>query len=344
MSSKTSPTLVGMFVVIGVIIAVGTVMVIGSGKLFATKLTYILYFNESVNGLQKGAPVKFKGVTIGKVKSLQIHYHEDKDQIHIPVIIELDAKTIYESLDTDLHENQIGDFHKMVNHVTGRLETDSLVTGRLYIGLRYDPESDAKREVGRQGAYPELPTEPSTFALLTDEFSSIDVSGLSDRIESILKKVDDGIGELDMKRINDEIVGTLASVRKVVESDEVENSLKSFEKTMAGVENSITNFNQTIASIGKTSDEIRSLTTTAKGEIKPLTAGVNATTAEAVQTLQQVEATVEELRRLVAAQSPVYSRLVKTLDEFQRLARSTRELTDLLRRDPRVLISGKKQP
>jgi paraquat-inducible protein B len=344
MSKKASPTLVGLFVVIGTIIAIGTVLVIGSGKLFATKMPYILYFNESVNGLQKGAPVKFKGVTIGKVKTILLHFHEDKKQIHIPVIIELDINTIMQNLDVDLHEGKSGVVQDLVNHVVGRLETDSFVTSRLYIGLRYDPASDALRQVRQNLTHPEIPTEPSTVARITDQLSSIDLSSLSERVSSILAKVDDGLSELDMKEINAQLVATLASIRKIIESEEIVNSIKSFEQTMVGVEQSVTNFNRTLASIGRTSDEIRVLTTTATGEIKPLMAGVNATTAEAVKTLKRVEATAEELRRLVHAQSPMYSRLVKTLDEFQRLARSVRELTDLLRRDPRALISGKVKP
>jgi paraquat-inducible protein B len=344
MSKKASPTLVGLFVVIGAIIAIGTVLVIGSGQLFATKMTYILYFNESVNGLQEGAPVKFKGVTIGKVNSIFLHYHEDKQQIHIPVIIELDVTTIMQNLDADVHAGKRGVFLDLVNHVVGRLETDSFVTSRLYIGLRYDPEADALRQVRQNAEYSEIPTEPSTVARITDQLSSIDLTSLSERVNSILAKVDKGLSELDLKEINAQLVATLASIRKIIESEEIANSIKAFEQTMVGVEQSVTNFNQTLASIGKTSAEIRVLTTTATGEIRPLMAGVNATTAEAVKTLQRVEATAEELRRLVHSQSPVYSRLVKSLDEFQRLARSVRELTDLLRRNPRALISGKVQP
>ncbi len=72
MNKKTSPTLIGAFVVGAVGLLVIAVIAFGSGRLFRQTKEFVLYFDNSVNGLRIGAPVKFKGVEIGSVKDISI--------------------------------------------------------------------------------------------------------------------------------------------------------------------------------------------------------------------------------------------------------------------------------
>ena len=68
MKKRFSPTMIGAFVVGAVVLVVIAVIVFGSGRLFRQTRDFILYFDNSVNGLRIGAPVKIKGVEIGSVK------------------------------------------------------------------------------------------------------------------------------------------------------------------------------------------------------------------------------------------------------------------------------------
>ena len=61
-----NPTLVGLFVLASAFLAMGTVIFVASMKLFRAEATVLVYFDESVNGLSIGSPVKFKGVPIGR--------------------------------------------------------------------------------------------------------------------------------------------------------------------------------------------------------------------------------------------------------------------------------------
>lgn len=338
MSKRANPTLVGLFVIIGILIAVVTVLLLGSGKLFTTKTSYVLFFNESVNGLQRGAPVKFKGVTIGAVDQILLHYDRDEDEMHIPVVIHLNANQILDNLAVPLHTTQEAAYVDLVNHLVGRLESDSLVTGRLYIGLRYDRAADAKRSLhARSVDHPEIPTEPSTFQAIVDSLEEIDIKGIEVRATKLLDSLNAALDEIAFDELNEEVLATIKSVRTKIENVDIDSSLKAFNNAMAAAED-------TLKSLEKTSDEIRTLSTTAEGEVKPLMAGVNKTTDQAVEALKTIEATAGELKRLVNAQSPAYLKVMKTLNELNLLARSIRELTDKINRDPKMFLTGKPKP
>ena len=72
MKSSMNPLAVGMFVLGSAIIAVAAIIIFGSFKFFANTEMFISYFPETVNGLDVGAAVKYKGVKIGKVEDIRI--------------------------------------------------------------------------------------------------------------------------------------------------------------------------------------------------------------------------------------------------------------------------------
>jgi len=58
---------VGLFVLGGIVLAVATILIVGGGRLFARPVLMETVFDESVQGLDVGAPVKLRGVKLGSV-------------------------------------------------------------------------------------------------------------------------------------------------------------------------------------------------------------------------------------------------------------------------------------
>ena len=85
MGRKANPVLIGAFVVGAIALGVVGIVVFGSGRLFADTTPFVMYFTGSVDGLNVGSPVKFKGVEIGAVTSIQLDIGEEA---RIPVWIE----------------------------------------------------------------------------------------------------------------------------------------------------------------------------------------------------------------------------------------------------------------
>src|SRR6186997_779802 len=63
---------VGIFVITASVIAVIGVILLGVGSIFQKNFLVETYIDESVQGLDVGSPVKFRGVPIGKVEEISL--------------------------------------------------------------------------------------------------------------------------------------------------------------------------------------------------------------------------------------------------------------------------------
>ena len=85
MSTPTNHWKLGLFVVAGFALAMTTVLFLGARSMKKDVISYKTYFDESVQGLEVGSPVKFRGVTIGNVSAIDIA----ADHRHVEVTSDL---------------------------------------------------------------------------------------------------------------------------------------------------------------------------------------------------------------------------------------------------------------
>ena len=65
----TSSWKLGLFVLSGLVLLIGSAFYLGARRLVRPSAEVVSFFDESVQGLEEGAPLKMRGVTIGKVKA-----------------------------------------------------------------------------------------------------------------------------------------------------------------------------------------------------------------------------------------------------------------------------------
>jgi len=75
MSLKANYFKLGLFVIGAIVAGAILLVVIGSGRWFQPKLTIETYFNESVQGLDIGSKLKYRGVVIGEVTKIGFTYN-----------------------------------------------------------------------------------------------------------------------------------------------------------------------------------------------------------------------------------------------------------------------------
>ena len=89
MSKKANPTVIGSFVVGAVVLAVAGIAYFGGGEFLAKKYTFVAFFEGSLSGLNRGAPVTWRGVWIGMVSNIVVRYESSRRSVRMPVYFEL---------------------------------------------------------------------------------------------------------------------------------------------------------------------------------------------------------------------------------------------------------------
>ena len=98
MSKKINTTSIGLFIVTGVALGITGLLLFSSSKMFSKTHDEIVYFNESLNGLSEGAPLKYRGVTIGSVKRVMARFNQATNDNAMPVILEIEDKLVQQRL------------------------------------------------------------------------------------------------------------------------------------------------------------------------------------------------------------------------------------------------------
>ncbi len=165
MAKQANRTMIGGFVVLAVIIMAASLVIFGSGKFsafFEKTHRYVLYFDESLQGLSVGAPVLFQGVPVGSVTSMVIYFDVVKLQTRIPVIIEVDPNKFKVGAENRkfLSNPRIFMPKLIEKGLRAELITQSLITGQLMIEINFFPETPIILH-NLDKKYIEIPTTPS---------------------------------------------------------------------------------------------------------------------------------------------------------------------------------------
>jgi paraquat-inducible protein B len=179
MSKKVNKTVIGLFVVGALVLLMVAIVVFGSGELFKRTNKFVLYFDGSVKGLAVGAPVMFRGVSIGTVKDISLIYDSKAGTITLPVIVDIEQDRIKGAPSF----GELDGARKMIAlGLRGNLEVQSFLTGQLMISFDFYKDKPAKLR-GIVNQYPELPTLP-TSPDISEIMNEIPIKEIAKNLES----------------------------------------------------------------------------------------------------------------------------------------------------------------
>lgn len=279
--SKSSPAIIGGFVIGAIALIVIGLLVFGGVNWFAQRNKYIAYFPGSVNGLRAGAPVSFRGVTIGQVTDIKVMFDPDTVTAQIPVVMELDPSQIEMTAPLPPGTRRADAQRLIQAGLRAQLQSQSLLTGLLFVNLDFRKGAKA-RLVGGNQPYPEIPTIPSELEQLQQTAGDVamELPGLIQQLNKLLATVD---AELqDSKGNFRSIVADITAIADTAraQAPKFDRIIANSEDVTAEVRQTAATFNQILQTnqdaIGALIDEW----TVTAGAVRRMTDQINATIAE----------------------------------------------------------------
>jgi len=321
MGKRVSPAVIGAFVIASFAILVVALIVVGSGKMFRRPVRFVCMFQGNLNGLKVGAPVKVRGVQIGEVSAIQLRLLPSQGTmrpgiqgLRLPVFIDVDRAQLLSKGGTGeaLEEGRLDELIQM--GMRAQLDTESLLTGLLYIDLDLHPKAPANYVLEPGGPYQEIPTVQT------------DLQELQERLTHTLDKFD----KIDFQALVVSITDAANSIKSLAGSPELKATLESLKGTVA-------NLNQALTSA-------RTLLNNANAQVGPLVADLRESSDEANKTMVETRAALVNLQQTLDPESPLAVRLNRTLDSLDETSRSIGEFVDYLQRNPGALVRGRYVP
>lgn len=303
MSGETRYFRLGLFLLLGLVLAVAAILVLGAGELFRAQTMAETYMNQSVQGLDTGSAVKFRGVKIGEVK--RIGFTSSIYELDRPI----DQRKGYVYIGMALYPDAFGTQRLPPEDVVRTLVERGLrfrmsmagITGIGYLELDFvDPKQNPPLPLGWTPRYLYVPSAPSTVTQMLKnaqdflgKLDRIDYEALVRNLNVLVTDIDRAVNDAEIRKLSGDATATIAATRQAIER--VDGILRS-----PGVQASIDN-------VAAATGRLRRLLE------KPALDGAPEDAAQALAALRAFAESGE---------------LQRTLDDMQRLLRSVEGLVD----------------
>jgi ABC-type transporter Mla subunit MlaD len=346
---------VGLMIVGGTI-AVLAVMLFLSGDRWRKGQVFESYFAESVQGLEVGGPVKFRGVTLGRVSRIGLVSAE----YSLVNAEEMDLnkyRQVFVRYTIDpARVGRVPDTESAIRTGLRARIASQGITGLSYIELDFvDPAQFPVRQVPWIPAAEVIPSMPSTFTQVQDaaqhflaELNKVDIPKLVDQITGLVVDIRAELGTGDVHMAIAQIVKLLETVQANVDRANVPalvDAARSFVGTMnttveqANVAGLVADARVAVTSARNLMDgpELRAMMTNIALAAERL--------AQATAKLQPVlNSASTTMRRVGDGTADLQQALGPLLRDVQAAAANLREVTDGLRQYPAGALLGGPPP
>ena len=332
MKTKVSPAIVGAFVIGACALGVIALLSFGSFSLFSKPQRFVVFFNESISGLDLGSPVKLSGVRVGRVVDLNVRFDQARKQSVVRVVCEFNRNVIKDGLDSELDVTNREVLQRLIDDgLRAQIGVIGLATGLLYVELGFmDPQSYPDTHRAEDEKYAIVPYVPSTFSEFQANFSEIltnikgvDFVGLAKELRGFIVDARGQLNQLELEQLVAKWTDAADSINTLTGSPEVKD---------------------TIANLNAAALELKTLVGRIDGQVEPTTARLNETLDQTKETLAAFNAASQTLRKFINAQHNLGAESGEAFAKLTAAAEAVQRLADFLERNPQALLAGRKQP
>lgn len=219
---------IGLFIILGALLVSAALITFGAGQLFKPRIEIVTYADVTVQGIEVGSPVKFRGVTVGKVKSVEFLFtvypdlaNEQQDNL-VVLVMELD-KEVFPGMFTAKNLTELL-ARGVERGLRARIEPQG-VTGLNYIEINYiDPVRFPPMKISWTPSEYYIPNAAGELTSLLDsvnnimrEIEELNVKGISDGTVALLKNLNNAVTKADIENLSQDAQKLFAQLSAAVE-------------------------------------------------------------------------------------------------------------------------------
>jgi len=321
---------VGLFLIAGIAIVIVGIIWLGMSNYFEAGRYFVAYFDESIQGLDKDSPVKYRGVYIGRVHRVGVAPDERLIEVVMKIESDLEPQALMEDVVAQL--KSVG------------------ITGLMFIELERD--SDRSQFVlpppEFKPPYPVVPTRPSEisklFKGLDDVFNifrALDTKEISDQLVQALTSINTAIDKAQLETLAADMRTTLDKVQQLVQSKNTQQLLvsvretsDSFNKVAQNADGGITDIRQTVA-------RLEEVVGTSGADIQQVTTDLKASAQQVKRAMETAAILLENTDRKVGT---MQRQIVTTLNSIEQASNTLNRLLDRLAAQPSQLVFSGEPP
>jgi len=344
--NKLSYFKIGVFVISATVLAVIGIVVLGVGSVFQRNPLVETYIEESVQGLDVGSPMKFRGVLVGKVDDITLTsavYNTRRRYVLVRIGI---TSNLFQFPLADPNDPAFRS--ELERGFRVRLAAQGL-TGVAYLEADYlDPERNPPLEIDWQPKYPYIPSARSRILQLGDSverilqnFEQLDIPQLTSSIEKSLAAITKLAEGANVEKIGAQANALLTEVREtnrqlkdLIASPELKSTLVDAAAAASSarqiIERAEKPLNQMLADLPRVAESL-----------EQLAKRLDSVSADLPDTSAQLRQTVQRLNRLISGQQ---QDIEKTVDNLRSISENLKELTDDSKKYPSQLLFGAPPP
>lgn len=295
MATEAHKFQVGVFVIVASIIGIGTVIWLGASRFFEETTRFVTYFSESVQGLDPGAAVKYRGVPAGRVAAIRIA--PDGDLIEVAMDIDLGVAKLLR-----------GD-----EKLRATLELSG-ITGLRYVEIdrRYGEALTQAPVLSFKPAGDIIPSARSSFKA----------------IQNALSDVYDRVMQLDLGGISSDVRSAVQAANQLLRDQRLSTMLTNLESASGAADKVAKNFETMSAKLGPAIDNTTQATAAAKTLFGNLSSGISA--QQLAETLEQLDRLAVSTQQFMFGLQGTVERLDRTVGNLQTLTDEVRGQPSLL--------------
>lgn len=323
MASQRIKFTVGLFVTTGIVLSLVAVIWLGMSRFLEKGKHYVIYFNESVQGLNIDSPVKYRGVSIGRVERIGVA--PDSKLIEVVIKIESDMKL---GPDMVAQLKPVG------------------ITGSMFIEIdrKKRGEPDLTPKINFPTEYPVVASKPSEIRRIIQgiddvikQIGSIDFEGISKKTNLILDNLNRISTEADIKGISRDIRASLNNIKLILNPKKINRIMDSMARAGESINHLMKMADSRVEQVGGTLNEIEATIRENRKNIRDTVSNISTATKKINEILDSgshlvkgTETSIQELKGYLIIIS-------RNLD---RASQGINQLIETLNTQPLKMLTG----